>query len=79
LTDLHAVTTLREVIMKRGAYLLLRSETREMATREASSLLRELCKRTGRTDRFQVKHGKFVPARLGKKKPAKGSPGDTRE
>jgi len=79
LTDLHAVTTLREAIMKRGAFLLLRSEMREMATREASSLLRELCRRTGRVDRFRVEHGKFVPARQGKKKAAKDSPRDTPE
>ena len=79
LTDLHAVTTLREAIMKRGAFLLLRSEMREMATREASLLLKELCKATGRTDRFRGEGGKFVPARRGKKKLAKGSPRDTPE
>jgi hypothetical protein len=74
-SDLHAITTIREAIMRRGAYLLLRSEMREIEMLEALQLLKRLCVKENRLDRMERKNGKFVPALQGKKKNVKDSRG----
>ena len=62
LTDNHLMTTLREAIRRRGAYLLLREPMREMRKDESWSLLKSLAKWTGREERSATdEHGKLVP------------------
>jgi hypothetical protein len=72
--DNHLMTTLREAIRRRGAYIYLRDEKREMRKDEAWALLKSLAKRTGRDDRAATdENGKFLPSPAWKRSGSRGS------
>lgn len=80
LTDNQLMTTLREAIRGRGAYIYLQDEKREMRKDEMWALLKSLAKRTGREDRAATdENGKLLPSPAWKRSRSRGSQGPVPE